>query len=104
MIDRPPRNESRGDVVNFRYTLRTGRGVAGSAFVHYRYTSRSRVRITVRLRFRDGTVLARGALSANADRLRVRIIGGTGAFRGSGGMVEARDAAGDNARLVLRLR
>ncbi len=104
MIDRPPRDNSPGDVFNFRYTLRVRRGVAGTVFVTFRYTSKSRIQGTVRLRFREGTVVARAAFGAAAQHARFRITGGTGAFRGSRGIVDVGDAPGDTLRLVLRLR
>lgn len=104
VVDRPPREESPGDVIDFRYTLLVPRGVAGTAFFHFRYTSRKRISVAVRLRFREGTVLARGALNSNASRARLRVTGGTGVFRRSRGVVDVRDTGGDRLRVVLRLR
>ncbi len=104
VIDGPPRGESRGDVASFRYTLRVRRGVVGTAFFSFRNAPKSRVRGAVRLRFREGTVLARAAFDTNADRARFRVTAGTGAFRGSRGVLDLRGSgAADTIRLVLRL-
>lgn len=100
VIDRPPADVSLGySWFSLRYTLRTGRGVVGTALFTFRATSKTRVR----LRFREGTLLARGAFDANTGVLRFRVMGGTGAFRGSRGVVDGAEAANDNIRLTLRL-
>lgn len=94
------------EAISFGALLYVPRGIAGSARFSVRNGRGESVVLGARLRFREGTVSARGVLGSRTRDRRLRVTGGTRRFRGARGDLRFVDAAGrgDRIGLVLRLR
>ena len=80
-----------------------GARVGGDAFT-MTITTPPKATISVKVTLPDGTMRAKGQGNATASRLKIAIVGGSGAYAGAKGTAESRNLSGGRSLNVYRVR
>jgi len=95
--DTPPPGSSKGDAIFGSDTLRHGGALVGRSHWRLVYETPALAVLTETAYLADGTITCRGEVRAGARRNSLRVVRGSGAYRGATGVCTTR-AASSTAR------